>query len=350
MQTIKNILYKDTHREGEKSPFIIAEMSGNHGGDLNQALKLVDAASEAGADCIKLQTFTPESMTLDIEKDEFKVTKKDSLWYGRKLFDLFKEGQTPIEWHKPIFEYAKEKGIICFSSAFDEKAVDLLEDLDAPAYKIASFENVDTPLIEYAASTGKPLIISTGMATLDEIEDAVSAAEKGGCKQLTILKCTSSYPAPPEDSNLATIMDIKKYFKCEAGLSDHTLGIGAAITATALGASVIEKHLTLSRDNNAIDSAFSMEPDELKLLMLETKNAALSVGKVFYGPTKVEESSRTKRRSVYIVEDIKKEKYLIQKNLRRIRPGLGIKPKFYNDIIGKTAAVDISRVLPLIGN
>ena len=341
MQTIKQILYKGTEREHEISPFIIAEMSGNHGGTLEEALKIVDAAAKAGSDSIKLQTFTPSSMTLDIDRDEFKVTSQQSLWYGRKLYDLFSEGQTPREWHKPIFDRARQHGMLCFSSVFDEKSVDFLEQLNCPVYKIASFENVDIPLIKYTARTGKPLIISTGMATLEEIHDAVNAAKEGGCNQLTILKCTSSYPAPPQDANIATINDMKKRFGCEAGLSDHTLGNATAIAASALGASVIEKHFTLSRDNGAIDSAFSMEPNELKSLMRDTKNAILSVGKVHYGATKAEEAARDKRRSIYIAKDIKKGDVFNEDNLRRVRPGLGLSPKYYDEIIGRKASQDI---------
>lgn len=347
MQNIKQVLYQDTDRKNEISPFIIAEMSGNHGGTLEQALEIVDAAAEAGTDALKMQTFTPDSMTLNIDRDEFKVTKKSSLWYGRKLYDLFEEGQTPEEWHKPIFERAKQHGILCFSTPFDENAVDFLESLDSPAYKIASFENVDTPLIEYAASTGKPLIISTGMASLQEIEDAVSAAERGGCKQLTLLKCTSSYPAPPEHANLATIPELQRLFGCRAGLSDHTLGLGAAITATALGASVIEKHFTLSRDNGAIDSAFSMEPHELELLMSETRIAALAVGEVSFGPTAAEESALSKRRSLYVGQDMKAGDVFNKTNLRRIRPGMGLPPKHFSEILGKKITKDTKIGTPM---
>lgn len=350
MKTIKQALHSGTIKENDKSPFIIAEMSGNHNGSLDYALKIVDSAAASGADAIKLQTFTPNSMTIDHDGDDFKVTNPKSIWFGRKLYDLYDEAQTPKEWHIEIFKRAKEKGIFAFSSAFDESSVDFLETLNVPAYKIASFESTDLPLIRYAANTGKPLIISTGMATVSEIESAVEAALDSGCKQLTVLKCTSSYPAPVEHANLATIPHMKELFKCEAGLSDHTMGIGVAIASTVLGASVIEKHFILSRSHGGIDSEFSMEPHELKMLVEGCKAAVSSIGEVQYGPTEAEISGREKRRSIYIVKDVKKGDTFTNTNVQRIRPGKGLSPRHYNNIIGKKAVKDIIRGTPLSWN
>jgi len=347
MQNIKQVLYAGQDRADDPSPFIIAEMSGNHGQSLQTALEIVDAAAATGADAIKLQTFTPESMTLDLDEDDFRVTNKKSLWYGRKLFDLFKEGQTPREWHVEIFNRAKEKGILCFSSPFDEAAVEFLETLDAPAYKIASFENIDLPLIRFAAQTGKPMIISTGMANVGEIEEAVETALSSGCTQLTLLKCTSSYPAPAENSNLLTIPHMAKLFGCHAGLSDHTLGIGSPIAATVLGATVIEKHFTLSRADEAIDSAFSLEPDEFTLMVRETKTATEALGKISYGVTDADLAARSKRRSVYVTQDMRPGDIFTKENLRRIRPAKGLAPKFYDDVLGRQARLAIKRGTPL---
>lgn len=349
MKTLKQSLYT-SEKAQESSPFIIAEISGNHKGSLERALQLVDAAADAKADAVKLQTFTPDSMTLNIDSDDFKVMKEGSPWYGRKLYDLYKEGQTRYEWHKPIFDHAATRGIICFSSAFSEEAVDFLEDLNAPAYKIASFENVDIPLIRYAAATGKPLIISTGMASAIEILEAVEAARDAGCTQLSVLKCTTSYPADPIYSNLRTIPHMQELLGCTIGLSDHTLGIGAAVTATALGATVIEKHITLSRTDGAVDSSFSAEPQDMANLVKETRTAAAALGTVKYGPTDAEIFSRGKRRSIYVSEDISAGNTFTASNVRRIRPGKGIAPKYWNDIIGKTAKNDIKAGNPLAWN
>jgi len=347
METLKQALFKGTKKEKDYSPFIIAEMSGNHGASLEKALEIVDVVAQTGVDAIKLQTFTPDSMTLDIDKDDFKVTNKKSIWYGRKLYDIYKEAQTKYEWHEAIFKRAKENDILCFSTPFDEEAVDLLESLDAPAYKIASFECIDIPLIEYVAKTGKPMIISTGMATVGEIEEAVNAAKRSGCKQLTILKCTSSYPAPPDNINLLTIPHMKELFKCHVGLSDHTLGIGAAIAATTLGATVIEKHFKLSDDDESIDAAFSLTPEEFKLLVQESRIASQALGGVSYGVTEADTLARKNRRSIYVVKDIKKGEILDASNIRRIRPGNGLAPKYYHDVIGKTANRDIPKGTPL---
>ena len=344
---IKRELYKGTERADDPSPFVIAEMSGNHNSSLDRALEMVDIAAETGADAVKLQTFKPDTMTLDVKKEGFTVTAEKSLWKGRDLYGLFKEAQTAWDWHEPIFERAREKGILAFSSAFDESAVDFLEKLDAPAYKIASFECTDVPLIRYVAQTGKPMIISTGMASLGEIEDAVGAARDGGCTNLTLLKCTSTYPASPENTNLATIPHMRELFGCDVGLSDHTLGIGAAVAATALGAAVIEKHYTIRRADGGVDSAFSLEPEEFTRMVHETKVAATALGTVRYGATDAESHARSKRRSLYIGQDMKAGETLTRENLRRIRPGLGMAPKFYEDMLGRKVARDVEKGTPL---
>ena len=347
MKTIKEVLYSGTKKENDKSPFIIAEMSGNHGASLQGALNLIDEISKTGVDAVKLQTFTPDSMTMDIGRKEFVVSNKKSLWYGRKLYDLYKEAQTKYEWHKEIFDRAKEKGLLCFSTPFDENAVDLLESLGAPAYKIASFECVDIPLIKYVAQTGKPMIISTGMASLAEIELAVKAALENGCSQLTILKCTSSYPAPASDMNLKTIPHMKELFGCQVGLSDHTLGIGAAVAATTLGATVIEKHFKLEGDNESIDSAFSLTPNEFKQLVTESKVASEALGKIVYGTSDSDTLARKNRRSIYFCKDVKKGDVISAQNIRRVRPGHGMAPKFYDDILGMTITKDAFKGDPL---
>ena len=345
--SIKQVLYAGTDRADDPSPFIIAEMSGNHNSSLDRALKMVDIAADAGADAVKLQTFKPDTMTLDVKRDEFTVTAKNSLWAGRDLYGLFDEAQTAWDWHKPIFERAAERGILAFSSAFDETAVDFLESLDVPAYKIASFECTDTPLIRKVASTGKPMIISTGMASLGEIEDAVEAARDGGCTNLTLLKCTSTYPASPENTNLRTIPHMRDLFGCSIGLSDHTLGIGAAVAATALGATVIEKHYTTRRADGGVDSAFSLEPEEFAQMVHETKVAAAALGDVRYGATEAEAHARSKRRSLYIAADMKAGDVLTPDNLRRIRPGLGLAPKYYEDMLGRTVGRAVEKGTPL---
>ena len=353
MKTIKQVLYAGTDRADDPAPFIIAEMSGNHNSSLENALKIVDAAAGAGVDAIKMQTFTPDTMTLESDQDDFKVTNPKSPWFDRTLYDLFSEAQTPREWHVEIFNRAKEKGLLCFSSPFDETAVDFLESLDAPAYKIASFENVDLPLIRYAAQTGKPLIISTGMAKVGEIEEAVDAAMSAGCTQLTLLKCTSSYPSPAETANIRTIPHMRELFGCAVGLSDHTLGIGASVAATALGATVIEKHFTLKRADGGVDAAFSLEPHEFASLVTETQTVSLALGKVTYGPTEAEAAALEKRRSLYIVEDMAEGDVLTKANLRRIRPGRGLAPKFYEQMLGrkinKAAAKGTALTWDLIG-
>lgn len=350
MKTLKEVLFEGETEKQDLSPFIIAEMSGNHGASLEQALKIVDHASETGVDALKLQTFTPESMTLDLDHDHFKVTNKKSLWYGRKLYSLYEEAQTKYEWHKAIFDRARQKGVLCFSTPFDEAAVDLLETLNVPAYKIASFECVDIPLIKYVAQTKKPMIISTGMASISEIDLAVNTALKNGCSQLTLLQCTSSYPAPASEANLRTIPHMKELFGCQVGLSDHTLGMGAAIAATTLGATVIEKHFKLEDDEDSIDSAFSLTPSQFKQLVVECKTAAEAMGKVYYGVSEADTLARKNRRSIYVVKDIKAGELFTSENIRRIRPGHGLSPKYFDEVIGKKAALDLVTGTPLDWN
>ena len=328
-------------------PFVVAELSSNHNGSLERALKCVDIASEAGVDAIKLQTYTADSITLNIEKDEFFIKEKDSLWKGQSLFSLYQKGQTPWEWHKPIFDKAKSKGLICFSSPFDFQAVDFLETLDVPCYKIASPECIDIPLIKKAAGTGKPLIISTGMATEEEISVAVKTAKDSGCKSLALLKCTSAYPAKLESCNLKTILEMKSKFGCEIGFSDHTLGINASIAAVGMGATIIEKHFTISKDDEGIDSKFSLDAKELKKLVQSINEVWKSKGKVIYGPTEEEKTTLLYRRSLYIVEDIKAGEKLTEKNLRSIRPAYGLNPKFYFQVLGKTVSKDLKKGTPL---
>ena len=328
-------------------PFIIAEMSGNHNQSLERALEIVKAAADSGAHAIKLQTFTADSMTLEIGSGNFLINDENSLWKGSRLHDLYKLAHTPWEWHAPIMSYATELGMMCFSSPFDESAVDFLEKLNVPAYKIASFENVDIPLIRKVAATGKPVIISTGMATIGEIDDAVQAAREAGCKDLVLLKCTSTYPATPQNTNVLTIPHMRNLFGCEIGLSDHTMGLGASVAAVAHGASVIEKHFTLSRADGGVDSAFSLEPAELRSLVIETERAWQSLGVINYGPSEAEMKSLVFRRSIYITEDIKAGTVLTENNLRRIRPGLGLAPKYYKILLGRKVNQDVKKGTPI---
>lgn len=331
----------------EKSPFVIAEMSGNHKQSLERALEIVDAAAAVGAHAIKLQTYTAQTMTLAIDEGDFFISDPKSLWAGQSMSDLYQQAYTPWEWHAPIMTRAHQLGIICFSSPFDETAVDFLETLNVPAYKIASFECIDLPLIRKVAQTGKPMIISTGMATLAEIDDAVRTARENGCKELAILKCTSTYPASPENTNLKTIAHMRDLFGCEVGLSDHTMGIGAAVAAVAFGATIIEKHFTLSRTEGGVDAAFSLEPDELKSLVVETERAWQALGKVQYGPTEAEEKARLRRRSLYIGEDMQAGDVLTEKSLRRIRPGLGLPPKYFDILLGKKVTRAVPKGTPV---
>jgi N-acetylneuraminate synthase len=322
-------------------PFIIVEMSGNHNQSLDRALQIVEVAAKTGAHALKIQTYTPDTMTLDLDEREFHIGDPNSLWEGRSLYQLYGEAYTPWEWHKPIFDRARELGIIAFSTPFDDTAVDFLESLDVPCYKIASFENTDLPLIRRVAATGKPLIISTGMASLAELDDTVRAAREAGCKDLILLKCTSTYPATAENTNILTIPHLRELFDCEVGLSDHTMGVGVSVASVALGATVIEKHFTLNRADGGVDSSFSMEPAEMAQLVLETERAWQALGQVSYGPTEKEKHSLIFRRSLYIVKDMKVGDILTQENLRAIRPGYGLPPKYLPALLGRRLVKDV---------
>lgn len=333
---------------GEKhAPFVIAEMSGNHNQSIERAFAIIDAAAKCGAHAIKLQTYTPDTMTIRSSNGLFNIDDEDSLWKGRNLYDLYAEAHTPWEWHAPLFEYAQKKGLIIFSTPFDETAVDFLESLNVAAYKVASFENTDIPLLKKVASTGKPVIMSTGLATLSDLDQAVSVLKENGCKDLVLLKCTSTYPATPENTNLRTIPHMQQMFNCHVGLSDHTMGIGAAIAAVSLGARVIEKHFTLRRADGGVDSRFSIEPNELESLVVETERAFLAMGEIQYGIQEVEKKSMRFKRSLYIVKDIKAGELFTNENLRVIRPGDGLAPKYYDRFIGKTAKIDFKSGTPL---
>jgi N-acetylneuraminate synthase len=310
-------------------------MSGNHNQSLDRALAMVDAAASAGVQAIKLQTFTPDSMTLDLTENEFVISDESSLWHGSSLYSLYQQAQTPWEWHAPIFARARKLDLIAFSSPFDLDAVDFLEDLDAPCYKIASFENTDLPLIEKVAKTGKPIIISTGMASEQEIKEAVTAAREGGCRDLILLKCTSTYPASPRNTNLRTIPHMRNLYNCEVGLSDHTVGLGVPIASISLGATVIEKHFTLSRKDGGVDSEFSIEPPEMRALVDGVYGAWQSLGQVCYGPVADEIKSLQFRRSLYVVEDVESGEIITGKNVRSIRPGLGLAPKYLEEVLGR---------------
>lgn len=328
-------------------PFIIAEMSGNHNQSLDRALAIVDAAAKSGAHALKLQTYTADTMTLELDEGEFFIDDPNSLWRGTSLHKLYQEAYTPWEWHAPIFERARSLGMIPFSTPFDATAVDFLESLGVACYKIASFENTDLPLIRKVAATGKPIIISTGMATVADIDEAVRTARTAGCKQLVLLKCTSTYPATPSDTNLLTIPHMRALFGCEVGLSDHTLGIGASVASVALGATVIEKHFTLARADGGVDSTFSMEPDEMAALVVETERAWLALGQVYYGLTEKELKSLVFRRSLYVAENLSPGDVLHEKNLRIIRPGLGLPPKYFETLIGKRIGRAVRRGTPM---
>lgn len=324
-------------------PFVIAEMSGNHNQSLERALEIVEAAAKAGAHALKIQTYTPDTMTIDLDEREFHISDPNSLWSGTSLYKLYGEAYTPWEWHKPIFDRARELGIIAFSTPFDDTAVDFLESLDAPCYKIASFENTDLPLIRRVAATGKPLIISTGMATVAELDETVRAARESGCKDLILLKCTSTYPATAKDTNILTIPHLRELFDCEVGLSDHTMGVGVSVASVALGATVVEKHFTLKRADGGVDSAFSMEPAEMAALISESERAWQALGRVSYGPTEKERKSLAFRRSLYIVENMKAGEILTRKNVRAIRPGYGLPTKYMEQLLGKAIKQDVVR-------
>lgn len=325
------------------APFVIAEMSGNHNQSLARALEIVEAVAKSGAHALKLQTYTPDTITIDLDEREFHISDPDSLWAGTSLYKLYGQAYTPWEWHQPIFDRARDLGLLVFSTPFDDTAVDFLENLEVPCYKIASFENTDLPLIRRVAATGKPLIISTGMATVAELDDMVRAARAAGCKDLILLKCTSTYPATAANTNILTIPHLRELFDCEVGLSDHTMGIGVSVAGVALGATVIEKHFTLSRAEGGVDSAFSMEPHEMAQLVAETERAWQALGRVSYGPTDVEIKSVQFRRSLYVVQDLNAGDVLTRENLRAIRPGLGLPSKYMEQVLGRKVKQQIKR-------
>lgn len=338
------------HREigSGQAPFVIAEMSGNHNQSLDRALAIVDAAAAAGAHGLKLQTYTPDTMTLDLDEREFHISDPKNLWTGTSLYRLYGEAHTPWEWHAPIFERARQLGMVAFSTPFDATAVDFLESLGTPCYKIASFENADLPLIQRVAATGKPMIISTGMAGVGELDETVRTARAAGCRDLVLLKCTSSYPATPEFSNLRTIPHLRTLFECEVGLSDHTMGVGASVAAVALGATVIEKHFTLARADGGVDSTFSLEPAEMAALVTETERAWQAMGSVMYGPqSDAERKSVLFRRSLYFVREVAAGAEISALDVRAIRPGLGLAPKHIADVIGRRAREDVARGTPV---
>ena len=330
------------------SPYVIAEMSANHNGDITNAYKIIDMAKASGADALKMQTYTADTLTIDSDLPDFQLT--EGLWAGRTLYQLYQEAYTPWDWHKPLFDYARKIGITMFSSPFDTTAVDLLEDLNTPAYKIASFEAIDLPLIKYVANTGKPMIISTGMADADEIQEAIDAAREGGCKELAILHCVSGYPAPSEDYNLRTLVDMQQRYGLVTGLSDHTLDNTTAITSVALGASIIEKHVTLDRDGGGPDDSFSLEPSELEALCLDTKTAWKALGEVDYGRKSSELENVKFRRSLYFVKDMKVGEVITEKTVRSVRPGYGLAPKYYEQVLGQKVEMDVKKGTPVDWN
>ena len=331
----------------EAAPFVIAEMSGNHNHSLERALQIVDAAAKAGAHGFKIQTYTADSMTLDLDSGDFRIDDPKSLWDGRTLYSLYAEAATPYEWHEPIFERARKHGMIPFSTPFDEAAVDFLEKLGSACYKVASFENTDLPLVRRIARTGKPMIISTGMATVSELEETVREARAAGCRDLVLLKCTSTYPAKPRNTNLMTIPHMRELFECEVGLSDHTMGVGAAVASVALGATVIEKHFTLARADGGVDSAFSLEPAEMEALVVETERAWQALGEIQYGATADEKASLQFRRSLYVGEDIAAGQPFTERNLRRIRPGHGLPCRHYDFLLGKVLVRPVKKGEPV---
>ncbi|SNY72692.1 pseudaminic acid synthase [Paractinoplanes atraurantiacus] len=331
----------------EKRPYIVAEMSGNHNGSLDRALALVDAAADNGADAIKIQTYTADTMTVDVKHPRFQISKGHELWSEAYLYDLYERAHTPWDWHQPIFERARERGLTPFSSPFDRTAIELLEKLDAPMYKIASSEITDLPLIRMAASTGKPIIISTGMASVKEIAAAVEAAQGAGATDVTVLSCTASYPAPPQYTNLRRIPVLAQMLELPIGLSDHTLGIGVPIAAVSFGACLIEKHITLDREDGGVDSAFSLEPAELKALRIESERAWEALGTTHIGPTEAEKEGLRFRRSLYVVTDVKAGDPVTEENVRSIRPTGGLEPDAIRTVIGRTFTQDAAKGTPL---
>ena len=315
-------------------PIIIAEMSANHNRSLKKALRLVDEVKKSGVKFLKLQTYTPDTITINSKRKDFLINNKNSIWYGKNLYQLYRTAYTPWEWHYPIFQKAKELGIICFSTPFDPSAVDFLESLKVPAYKISSFEITDFPLIKKVAKTNKPIILSTGMASIKEINEAIRLIKQYGKSKFALLKCTSSYPADPKNINLKTIIDMRKKFKCEVGISDHTLGIGVAVASIPFQSTIIEKHFTLSRSDGGVDSKFSIEPDEMKILIKEVNSAWKAIGKIKYGYTESEKKSLNHRKSIYITKNMKKGERITENNIKVVRPAFGLHSKYFNKVIG----------------
>lgn len=324
-------------------PFIIAEMSGNHNQSYERAVAIIDAAAHAGVHAMKFQTYTADTMTLDLRGGEFFISDPDSLWCGQSLYDLYQKAHTPWDWHRPLFDHCRKVGLIPFSTPFDASAVEFLEELDVPCYKIASPENVDIPLIRKVASTGKPLLISVGMANEEEITDMLAAARQAGCSEIALLKCTTAYPASPEDANLNTMPYLRERFGVEVGLSDHTPGIGVAVASVVYGGSIIEKHFTLDRRDGGVDAAFSMDTEEMRLLVVESRRAWSGMGRVLVGPSSSEHAALRGRRSLYVVEDMAAGEVFTERNVRSIRPGRGLPPKYLDDVLGKKAVCLINR-------
>lgn len=343
---VKMIKIGDKEVGGNAPAFIIAELSGNHKGSIETAKEIIKAAADAGVDAVKLQTYTADTITLDCDNEYFQITQ-GTIWDGRTLYNLYQEAYTPWEWHKELIDYAKSLGLICFSSPFDLTAVDFLEELDVPAYKIASFEINDIRLIEYVASKGKPVIMSTGVATEEEIEEAIAACKRMGNEQVIVLKCASAYPTPMEDVNLRTLVDMKTRFDVEVGFSDHTLGHTVPLGAIALGAKVIEKHIVVSRAEGSVDSAFSMEPDEFKELVLAVRDLEKALGKVTYELTDKQKASTAHKRSLFVSQDIRAGEIFTDANIKSVRPSNGLNTKYYKDIVGKKAKCDLKKGTPL---
>jgi N-acetylneuraminate synthase len=344
---IRDIVIGDRKVGPSHSPLIIAEMSGNHNQSLDRALAIVDAAARAGAHGLKLQTYTADTMTLDLDAGDFRIEDGGSLWQGKSLYELYEQAHTPWDWHEPIMKRCGDHGMLVFSTPFDSTAVEFLESLDVPCHKIASFENTHLPLVRAVAATGKPVIISTGMAGVAELDETVRTARDAGCDDLILLKCTSIYPASPENTNLRTIPHLREMFGVQVGLSDHTMGVGASVAAVAMGATLIEKHFTLSRADGGVDSAFSLEPRELESLVVETERAWQALGKVTYGPTEDEKKSLVFRRSLYVGRDMKAGEAFTKDNLRSIRPGYGLPPKYYDSVLGKRVVRDVPKGTPI---